>query len=129
MAELWLIALAAVSALNTVALVWLMVTHGKLKRDYLLLNETVNRQGLDISGLCSAAINVDEHVGLTEQQLIELWEKVADVQANSHTGHTYSNDIQKVRSGASVHELMQSSGMSHDEAALLIRLHGAKPKL
>jgi hypothetical protein len=35
-------------------------------------------------------------------------------------------DIQKVRSGASINDLMQSSGLTHDEAALLIRLHGSK---
>jgi hypothetical protein len=34
--------------------------------------------------------------------------------------------IEKVRAGASINDLMQTSGLSHDEAALLIRLHGAK---
>jgi hypothetical protein len=43
--------------------------------------------------------------------------------------HPYSSAIQKVRSGASVSELMQNSGLSQDEAALLIRLHGTKTPL
>lgn len=46
--------------------------------------------------------------------------------SNDSANHAYSAAIQKVRNGASVTELMQSSGLSHDEATLLIRLHGPK---
>ena len=56
-------------------------------------------------------------------------QKFADYQHNEPSTHPYSLVIQKVRSGASVSELMQNSGLSQDEAALLIRLHGSKAPL
>jgi hypothetical protein len=128
MVEIWLMALAVTCALNVVAIIWLMYNYAKLKRQYEFLQETITRQGYDIAGLCTAALTVDENVGLTGQQLTELWEKISDVQLNSQSAHTYSSAIQKARGGASIHELMQGSGISHDEAALLIRLHGDKSK-
>jgi Protein of unknown function (DUF2802) len=48
---------------------------------------------------------------------------------NRPSTHPYSLAIQKARSGANVSELMQNSGLSQDEAALLIRLHGSKAPL
>jgi len=135
MDNLWLIALSAATAISFLILIWLVIGYLKLKRSYSLLVEAVNRNSNDISGLCTAAITVDEHIGLTAEQLSELWEKIAELKSAptptmpTETAHAYSGDIQKVRSGASIHELMQSSGLSHDEAALLIRLHGSKSQL
>jgi hypothetical protein len=135
MDNLWLIALSAAMVISFLILIWLMIGYRKLKRNYSLLVEAVNRNSNDISGLCTAAITVDEHIGLTAEQLTELWEKIADLKSTptptmpTEAPHAYSGDIQKVRSGASIHELMQSSGLSHDEAALLIRLHGSKSQL
>lgn len=122
-------------------LVWLVRGQLKLRRDYQALNDMVHSNSNDIAGLCSAALAVDnriENVGsriaVTDEQIDDLAAKLAEVEQHepSHdyeheqTDHPYSIDIRKVRSGASVNELMQSSGLSHDEAALLIRLHGSK---
>lgn len=101
----------------------------KIKRDYLLLNNIVDGNRNDIAGLCSAALVVDKRISdvvkqidITDLQLKDL--KIVETEQTST--HAYSIDIKKVRSGAGVNELMQSSGLSHDEAALLIRLHGSK---
>jgi len=116
-----------------VALVWLVRTQLKLRRDYQVLNDLVHGNSNDIAGLCSAALTmdsriaaVDSRIGVTDGYIDDLAAKLAEVeqQEQSQSSHPYSGDIRKVRSGASVDELMRNSGLSHDEAALLIRLHG-----
>jgi len=116
-----------------VALFWLVRAQLKLKHDYQVLNDIVHGNCNDIAGLCSAALavdnrisTVDNRVAVTDGQIDDLAAKIADAEQHDQPDHPYSIDIRKVKSGASVNELMQNSGLSHDEAALLIRLHGSK---
>ena len=113
------------------ALVWLVLAHLKLKRDYQVLADIVqsHNNDRDIDDLCAALLTADERITATEEQLSILCEKIAAYQHNEPSTHPYSQVIQKVHSGASVSELMQNSGLSQDEAALLIRLHGSKTQL
>ena len=107
--------------------IWLIRTHLKLKRDYQTLATIVYGHDNDIADLCAAALVVDGYRAATDEQLSALNQKISDYQQkNESASHPYSQDIQKVRGGASVSELMQKSGLSQDEAALLIRLHGSK---
>jgi len=124
-----LIAIIAATLTNLLVLLWLVRTHLKLKRDYRVVNNLVHGITNDIAGLCSAAITVDSRIVTTGEQLNALLAKISDFQKNEPDMHPYSSDIQKVRSGASINELMQGSGLSHDEAALLIRLHGPRKPL
>jgi hypothetical protein len=124
---------SAVMVFMLVVLFWLVRTQLKLKHDYRTLSEVVHGHGNDIAGLCSAALkvdtriaSVDRQVAFTDEQINDLVVKLAEAEQNEQSAHPYSVDIRKVRSGASVNELMQNSGLSHDEAALLIRLHGSK---
>lgn len=119
-----------------VVLFWLVRAQQKLKHDYQALNDIVHGNTNDIVGLCTAALTVDSRIAAvdnriaaTDGQINDLATKLAEVEQNDQPDHAYSVDIRKVRSGAGVHELMQSSGLSHDEAALLIRLHGSKNQL
>ncbi len=116
-----------------VVLFWLVRAQLKLKHDYQALNDIVQSKSNAIAGLCSAALTVDSRIAtvdnriaVTDGQIDDLAAKIAEVEQNDQSSHPYSGDIRKVRSGASVNELMQNSGLSHDEAALLIRLHGSK---
>jgi hypothetical protein len=128
-----LIVEGAMIVVMLVVLFWLVRTQQKLKRDYQVLKDIVHSNSNDIVGLCSAALTVDSRIAtvdnkiaITDGQIDDLAAKIADVEQNDQSSHPYSGDIRKVRSGASVNELMQNSGLSHDEAALLIRLHGSK---
>lgn len=116
-----------------VVLFWLVRAQLKLKQDYQVLNDIVHGNSNDIAGLCSAALTIDSRIATVDSRIEatggyidDLAAKLADVEQNDQSSHPYSGDIRKVRSGASVNELMQNSGLSHDEAALLIRLHGSK---
>ncbi|MCF7986624.1 MAG: DUF2802 domain-containing protein [Methylovulum sp.] len=130
-------------------LVWLVRALLELKLDYQRLSERLHSGHHDIAGLCAAAVIIDRRIDTHEELSRQLAEKVNELSAISVTvmqtsepppiaspepepesqeqsEHPYRLAIQRVRSGANIQELMQSSGLSHDEAALLIRLHGNK---
>jgi hypothetical protein len=118
-------------------LVWLVRKHLKLRDDYEDLSEIAHNLNNEVRELSSLLPLIDERIAATlegSNQLAErmngLTEKLNTfhVQQSESSNHPYGQAIQKVRSGASVNELMQSSGLSQDEAALLIRLHGAKTR-
>jgi hypothetical protein len=107
-------------------LVWLVRAHLKVKHDYQLLVDVVHSNNNDIADLYAAVLTADGRIAATDEQISVLCAKISDHQHNEPSTHPYSLVIQKVRSGASISELMQNSGLSQDEAALLIRLHGSK---
>lgn len=103
------------------------------KRTVANLTTIVESNKNDIYGLCSAALTVNEnYVSVHEQihelkqQLTHLTDKISQLEQGDFWNNPYNVDIRKVRSGASVEELMKQSDLSYDEAALLIRLHGGK---
>jgi hypothetical protein len=118
--------IAVVTGVVIIALVWLARTHLKLKHDYQVLADVVHGNNNDIADLYAAALTADGRIAVTDEQISVLCAKISDYQHNEPSTHPYNLVIQKVRSGASVSELMQNSGLSQDEAALLIRLHGSK---
>ena len=122
-------AVAGVVIIVVIALVWLVRAHLKLKHNYQILADVVHGNNNDIADLCTAVLTADGRIAATDEQISVLCAKIADYQHNEPSTHPYSLVIQKVRSGASVSELMQNSGLSQDEAALLIRLHGSKVSL
>lgn len=124
-----LIAAVTGAAIIAIVLIWLVRAYLSLRSDYQRLSDRINSSYNDLAGLCSAALAVDRRMDMNDEQLQRLWAKLSEIPdygVNEQPDHPYRSAIQKVRSGASVTELMQSSGLSHDEAALLIRLHGSK---
>ena len=121
--------IAGVVIIVVIALVWLARAHLKLKHDYQVLADVVHGNNNDIADLYAAALTADGRIAVTDEQISVLCAKISDYQHNEPSTHPYSQIIQKVHSGASVSELMQNSGLSQDEAALLIRLHGSKASL
>lgn len=132
MIDYLLIAMGIAIALIIGALVWLARVYLRLKRDYQMLANMVQGNTQDIAGLCSAALTVDSRVTSNDKQLSDLLTQLAERQQNDRhqqndqSAHPYSGILHEVRSGASVNELMRNYGLSHDEAALLIRLHGSE---
>lgn len=111
-----------------IVLVWLVLNFLKLQREYRNLRDLVRGNNNDLAGLCSAALEIDRRIEANDEQLGLLWARLTEYADNEQSEHPYKVVIQKVRGGAGIDELMQTSGLSHDEAALLIRLHGSKGK-
>lgn len=120
--------MGVVICLLVAALFWLAGKHRKLKEDYEDIAEIVHGLNNDFRDFYTTALALDERMATTDQQLLALAEKISNIQQIEPSNHPYSMAIQKVRSGASVSELMQTAGLSQDEAALLIRLHGSKTR-
>jgi hypothetical protein len=119
--------IAVVVSIIAVTLILLNRKHQKLKRDHEDLTEIMHGHNNDIRELFATAIAINDRMAAIDGQLRVLSAKMNDFQQSETSSHPYGSVIQKVRSGASVSELMQNSGLSQDEAALLIRLHGTKP--
>jgi hypothetical protein len=127
-------ALTGVAVMLILALIWFAHKLAKLKSDYEALAEFVHTLNNEFRDLSNAAMAVDERVIASElrvnafnSQFGQLAEKINTIQHNEAASqHPYSQAIQKVHRGATVNELMQTSGLSQDEALLLIRLHGSK---
>ena len=126
MTEILITGFAALLGVMLILLAWLTIDHLKLKRNYQALAEHLNNHNRDIVGLCSASVGIDNRLAEADALLKELSEKIADFEQREEEAKPYHAIIQKVRSGADVAELMQKFGVSRDEAALLIRLHGAQ---
>jgi hypothetical protein len=110
------------------AVVWLVRKLLKLKHDYEDLAEIVHGLNNDVRDFYGATLAIDERLSIADEQINGLADRIANLQQHDATNHPYSMAIQKVRNGASINELMQTSGLSQDEAALLIRLHGSKAR-
>jgi hypothetical protein len=125
MVEIFLGVYSVLLLLVVAVLIWLVYDRFKLKKELNLLTDAVNRNNRDISGLCSAAITMDTRMTEGAEQLNAAIQKINELQRVDSTAQPYYSVIQKIRAGATVADLMQNSGLSRDEAVLLIRLHGS----
>ena len=107
-----------------IAMVWLVFEFKKLKHEYNTLYQHLQRNDKDIAGLCSAALSVDKQQSETLQQLDGILESIAGFEQHEQASHPYHSAIQMVRNGADTEQLIEQCGLSQEEAALLIRLHG-----
>jgi hypothetical protein len=119
---------AVIICIFAMLLVGLNRKYQTLKRDYDSLTEIVHGHNNDIRELYAAALIVDDRTSAIDEQLKFLSEIISDPKHEDLSNHPYSMAIQKVKSGASVSELIQNSSLSQDEAALLFRLHSNKAK-
>lgn len=126
MINLYLVIIACTLVAIIGVIVWLVIQNQKLTREYNALSEYVARSSRDIASLCSAAVAVDNRMLSTDEVVRDLVEKIADYAQSEQSSQPYHSAIQQARNGASIEDLMQTSGLSRDEAALLIRLHGGE---
>ncbi len=122
------------SIMTILALLWLSRENAKLRSDFEDLSEFVHTLNNDFRELHQTTLAIKERniaselrINAYDDQMRRLAEKIsAFQQSETSNQHPYGVAIQKVRSGASVAELMQTAGITQDEATLLIRLHGSK---
>ena len=106
------------------ALLWLFIEHRKLRASDNALSESLKQLNRDLAGLCSAAVSVDDKLLINDQQLRDLFEKIADLGDDELSVGPYESIIQRVRDGIGVEALISEYNLSLDEARLLIRIHG-----
>jgi hypothetical protein len=116
----------AIALLVITVLIWLIRERVKFKKEWQALTNNISQNNRDIMGLYSAAITIDARLAEHESTLNSIQAKIAEFKQAEPAAHPYRSAIQKVQGGAGVAEVMQNFGLSRDEAALLIRLHGHK---
>ena len=120
-----LITLVTVASSLVVLMFLLSREQRKLREDYSIITDYLERNNKDIAGLCSAAISVDAQLLNNNDQLQSVIEKVNDFeQQQQESTQPYFNAIEMIRQGVSAEELTQQCGITQEEAILLIRLHG-----
>lgn len=120
-----LITLVIVASSLVVLMFLLSREQRKLREDYSIITDYLERNNKDIAGLCSAAISVDAQLLNNNDQLQSVIEKVNDFeQQQQESTQPYFNAIEMIRQGVSAEELTQQCGITQEEAILLIRLHG-----
>ena len=107
------------------------------------LESQVQRGNHDLIGLCSAALAVDRRLSGHETRLQGLQNTVSNVhmdvtpsfeaevdeafeQEEEPILEGYDKAIFLIRRGTDVETLVKSCGVTHDEAMLLMRLHGGR---
>ncbi len=107
-------------------LLWLVLEQRKLRNINQVLAEQIDGMSKDIAGLCSAAVTVDSRIAMSAEQVADLLDKLGDYEHKGPEASPYHSVIQRVRSGASEQELVKDCGLSREEAALLIKVHGSR---
>jgi len=121
-----LIIVALCFSLLGLGLLWLVLEQRKLRNINQVLAEQIDGMSKDIAGLCSAAVTVDSRIAMSAEQVADLLDKLGDYEHKESEASPYHSVIQRVRSGASAQELIKDCGLSREEAALLIKVHGSR---
>lgn len=118
--------LLLLSLVLTVGLALLARAYRKLAHDYAQLSANLARQGQDLVGLCTAAVQVDKRLFGQEQRLRECLARVEELatQERQASPQPYYTAIDQVKRGAGAEELVAEFGLSLSEANLLVSLYG-----
>ena len=117
-------------------IVWLFLENRKIKLEQQNLKKDFEKVNRDLAGLCSAAVNVDTRLtknnavllGMVKdlEEILEPVTEISKTELSDSPQTPYQEIIQVVKQGAEPVTLVRQFGISFDEAALLIRLHGAE---
>ncbi len=128
MAVYWYLSLAGVVLVLGGLWVWLWRRLKRLERQFKEHRQVLERVGNDLGDFRTLSAQVDEQMGELAIKLEEFkaWLKEREDQASCGEP-AYQTAIERIRQGSDVEELVESLGLSREEAALLIRLHRAGP--
>ena len=122
--ELLVIVVFGIAALVSVA--GLLRVVQKQQREIKTLQEKAEFLTSSLNALCSGAVGVDHRVARLEQRGRDLEHRQDSFETQKHSERPYGEAIQLVHQGASVMRLVEELGLSHNEAELVVMLHGAK---
>jgi hypothetical protein len=123
MIDLSLLALILVIVL-ALALLLLWKKQGELRRIITEKEQQLQRHQQELTALYSGAAGVGSHLARLENQINSLTDRQEHLDVRDPTAHNYSLAIDLVRHGAAADELVRQCGLLHEEAELLVRLHG-----
>lgn len=118
--------LAFISVAALALSIWLALRQRRLEARCQLMMDTQQRLLRDISGLCAAAVRIDERLLTQSRRLDQIAALTEDLEHQDTTNvPSYQIAIERINQGANVETLVKECGFSREEAALLIRMHGS----
>ncbi len=112
-------------ALLTVALVIVGKKQRLLNQQLRDSQARIEAMQTELNALYSGAAGVGSHLAKLEAQVINLSDRQEQLDVRDPTTQNYNLAIDLVHQGAGVDELMRQCGLLHEEAELLVRLHGS----
>lgn len=123
MIDLSLFALILV-VLLALALLLLWKKQGELRRIISEKEQQLQRHQQELAALYSGAAGVGSHLARLENQINSLTDRQEQIDIHDPSSQNYNLAIELVRQGADADELVRQCGLLHEEAELLVRLHG-----
>lgn len=84
----------------------------------------LQRHQEELKALYTGAAGVGSHLARLENQVNSLTDRQEQIDIHDPSSQNYNLAIELVRQGADADELVRQCGLLHEEAELLVRLHG-----
>lgn len=121
--DLTVLSLVLVTIL-AMALLLLWRKQGELRRIVMERERQLQRHQEELNALYSGAAGVGSHLARLENQLNTLSDRQEQFDVRDPSTQNYSHAIELAQRGAAAEELMRQCELLHEEAELLVRLHG-----
>ncbi|NOY71440.1 MAG: DUF2802 domain-containing protein [Gammaproteobacteria bacterium] len=98
----------------------------ELRRIQNIINEQshgVERAQADVRALLTGAAGLGDHLGKVDQQMKRLDERLNELDLRDPISQSYEHAIKLAKKGAGIDELIETCGLVHDEAELLLRMY------
>jgi uncharacterized protein HemX len=120
----FLVAMALTLSVLAVLLAWLWVKLRRLERQVQEYRQGLERLGEDLAEFRTLSLQTEESFKELSLKLARLGDWLKERQDQGSEEPAYQSALEHIRQGADVEGLVESLGLSREEAALLIRLHG-----
>lgn len=103
---------------------WYLKT--ELRRMQSLISDQyrgVERVQADVRALLTGAAGLGDHLGKVDQQMKRLDERLNDLDLRDPISQSYEHATKLAKKGAGIDELIETCGLVHDEAELLLRMY------
>lgn len=121
--------LSSLAAGLFVSVLFQLVVVRRVRREQLVLHdlcagagERVHQLEQELAALCNASVGAGEHVLRLEQQMQRIIERQNGLEMRSVGDRPYNQASQLVNRGANIDELVDTCGLTHGEAELLVMM-------
>jgi len=125
MIDLSLLSLILVVVL-ALALIVIWKKQGDLRHLITEKEHQLQRHHEDLQALYKGAAGLGSHLARLENQINRLSDRQEQLDVRDLSTHNYNLAIDLVHQGADADELVRKCGLLHEEAELLVRLHGPR---
>ena len=110
--------------LLALALIMVWKKQGELRQILADKEQVLLQHQEELKALYRGAAGVGSHLARLENQVNTLTDRQEQIDIHDPSTQNYNVAIQLVHQGAAADELVRQCGLLHEEAELLVRLHG-----